>query len=196
MSDPVALDDGDDAPRKARRSRRLERHLKRGGAEELNIVSMIDVFAVLVFFLLVNSSIAASQLNVLSLNLPAADQTASPPDDEKLALSVSILPDSLVVADRNGAVRKLDNTAEGYNVSALAETLVEIKKTAPKEDSITLLISPDVAYDDVVKVMDAARLTPAAAKSMGLPSEMFPLISIGDAAGSAATPAGRSGATP
>jgi biopolymer transport protein ExbD len=185
MSDPVALDDGDEAPRKARRSRRLARHLKRGGAEELNIVSMIDVFAVLVFFLLVNSSIAASRLNVLSLNLPAADQTATPPDDEKLALSVSMLPDALVVSDRNGAVRRLANIPTGYNIAALSDVLVQIKKAAPKEDSITLLISPDVPYDDVVKVMDAARLTPAAAQSLGLPREMYPVISIGDAANAA-----------
>jgi biopolymer transport protein ExbD len=169
----------DEAPRKARRSRRLARHLKRGSSEELNIVSMIDVFAVLVFFLLVSSSITAARLNVLSLNLPSNDQVANP-DKPALQLTVSMLPDALVVSDRNGAVRRLDNTPAGYNLQALSDTLVETKKAAPGENTITLLVSPDVAYENVVKVMDAARLTPAEARNTGLPREMYPLISIGD----------------
>lgn len=177
----VNQDTGDEAPRKARRTRRLARHLKRGGNEELNIVSMIDVFAVLVFFLLVSSSITAARLNVLSLNLPSND-TVTPPDKQPLQLSVSLLPDSLVVSDRNGALRRLANTPGGYNLQALSEVLVETKKAAPSENSITLLISPNVPYDDVVKVMDAARLTPAEARNLGLPRELYPLISIGDAA--------------
>ena len=174
-------DTGDEAPRKARRSRRLARHLKRGDNEELNIVSMIDVFAVLVFFLLVSSSISAARLNVLSLNLPSNDATASP-DKPALQLSVSLLPDALVIADRNGALRRLDNTPAGYNLQALSETLVETKKAAPNENAITLLVSPNVSYEDVVKVMEAARLTPAEARNLGLPRELYPLISIGDAA--------------
>jgi biopolymer transport protein ExbD len=176
----VALDEEELPPRKARRTRRLQRHLRRGGNEELNIVSMIDVFAVLVFFLLTASSIAASRLNVLSLNLPTNDQS-TPPEKLPLQLSISLLPGTLVVSDRNGAIRQLDNTPAGYNIQALSEVLVEAKKAAPSENSITLLVAPDVPYEDVVKVMDAARLTPAEARDLGLPRELFPLISLGDA---------------
>lgn len=172
-------DEGDEAPRKSRRSRRLARHLKRGSSEELNIVSMIDVFAVLVFFLLVSSSITAARLNVLSLNLPSNDQV-TPPEKQPLQLSVSLLPEALVVSDRNGAIRRLENTPAGYNLQALAEVLVETKKAAPSENTITLLVAPEVAYENVVKVMDAARLAPAEARSLGLPRELYPLISIGD----------------
>jgi biopolymer transport protein ExbD len=181
MNSVVAQDDdGDEAPRKSRRSRRLARHLKRGGGEELNIVSMIDVFAVLVFFLLVSSSITAARLNVLSLNLPSND-SVTPPEKQPLKLTVSLLPDKLTVSDRNGAVRELYNTPAGYNLQALSQVLVETKKAAPTENSLTLLISADVTYDNVVKVMDAARLTPADARDLGLPKELYPLIAIGDA---------------
>lgn len=175
----AAVLDAEEPPRKARRSRRLARHLKRGGQEELNIVSMIDVFAVLVFFLLVSSSIAAARLNVLSLNLPSND-TVTPPEQQPLKLTVSLYPTALVVSDRNGAIRRLENTPEGYNLQALSEVLVEAKKAAPAENSITLLIDADVAYENLVKVMDAARLAPAEARALGLPRELYPLISIGD----------------
>ena len=66
-----------------RRVRRMERQHKFGGRTvHLNIVSMIDVFAVLVFFLLVSSSLAAARLNVISLNLPSPDRVSDPANQE------------------------------------------------------------------------------------------------------------------
>ena len=43
----------------------------RSRAVHLNLVSMIDVFAVLVFFLLLSASLAADSLNSLGLDLPS-----------------------------------------------------------------------------------------------------------------------------
>src|SRR3546814_2161790 len=73
----------------SRQSRRLERHQRmRARAVSLNIVSMIDVFAVLVFFLLVSSSITAAKLNVINLNLPSPDQQTTP-DKPPLQLTIT-----------------------------------------------------------------------------------------------------------
>ncbi|HEX4872998.1 MAG TPA: biopolymer transporter ExbD [Nevskiaceae bacterium] len=184
---PAAAED--DLKRRSHRTRRLARHLKRVRNEELNIVSMIDVFAVLVFFLLVSSSISAARLNVLSMNLPSDDQSM-PVEDKALRLTVALLPEAIEISDRNGPLRRLDNTPDGYNVLALSEVLVEAKKAAPQESSLTLLVSPEVSYDNLVKVMDAARLAPAEARALGLPRELFPQISIGDVAPSVSTGGG------
>ncbi|HUP93030.1 MAG TPA: biopolymer transporter ExbD [Solimonas sp.] len=166
----------------SRKTRRQERHHKvRSRAVELNIVSMIDVFAVLVFFLLVSSSLAASRLNVISLNLPSPDQNIAPEKDPPLQLTITVRAGSLLVSDRKGALRELANTPDGYNIQALTDVLVEAKKAAPAEESVTVLLEPDIAYDNLVKVMDAARLAPAEARAAGLPRELFPSISIGDA---------------
>lgn len=169
--------------KKTRQSRRLERHQRmRARAVSLNIVSMIDVFAVLVFFLLVSSSITAAKLNVISLNLPSPDQQIKP-DKPPLLLTVTLHKSSLDVSDRNGGLRHLDNTPEGYNLQALADLLVEVKKTAPAEDTVTLLLEPDIPYDDLIRIMDTTRFTPAEARAAGLPAEMFPNVSLGDAPG-------------
>ena len=83
----------------SRRNRRLERHARaRARAVHLNIVSLIDVFAVLVFFLLVSSSLAAARLNVISLNLPSPDKAATPQEQQKQSLSslpLMTLPNAL-----------------------------------------------------------------------------------------------------
>ncbi|QHS09222.1 biopolymer transporter ExbD [Sinimarinibacterium sp. NLF-5-8] len=171
----------------SRRHRRLERNARaRARTIRLNIVSLIDVFAVLVMFLLVSASLNAARLNVISLNLPSPDQTVAEQDEVPLQLTVTVRENGISVSDRNGAVRQIENTPDGYNIQLLADVLIEVKKAAPKEQTLTLLLEPDIDYDSIVKVMDAARTPPAEARANGLPKELFPQISIGDAA-----PAGR-----
>lgn len=168
-----------------RRSRRLQRHAKqRGKTTHLNIVSLIDVFAVLVFFLLVSSSISAARLNIISLNLPSPDQTAEPPPPDKLPLQLTITmrSDSMLVTDSRGVLGRFTNSGSGYDIAGLSELLVKVKQNAPDEKSVTLLFEPEIPYDNVIQVMDATRLAPMHAVQAGMKRELFPQISIGDAA--------------
>ncbi|MBA4284600.1 MAG: biopolymer transporter ExbD [Xanthomonadaceae bacterium] len=67
--------------------RRDQRHLRSGGAAVLNIVSLIDVFAILVFYLLVNA-LTVETLPVPSvLKLPDSEARAAP--TAALAISIS-----------------------------------------------------------------------------------------------------------
>ncbi len=62
------------------RAKRLARHHKRlGGASKLNLVSLMDIFTILVFFLIVNQSEVRVLQNSEKLNLPVsvADQLPS-----------------------------------------------------------------------------------------------------------------------
>lgn len=171
--------------RKQRRELRTHKLLSR--ETELNIVSMIDVFAVLVFFLLVNSSIVSSQLNVISMNLPE-ENAAPPPKEPPLALTIVVRAGSLAVGSRDMSLRTLPNTAEGYDLPALAKLLVEVKRKNSKEQNLTLSLEPEIPYNDLVHIMDTARQAPAAARAQGMPKEMFPNIALADAVADA--PAG------
>ena len=169
------------------RIRRLQRHNRtRSLAVRLNLVSMIDVFAVLVFFLLLSASLAADRLNVLGLDLPSPDAAPSEQPLHK-QLTVVIHRDRLELSDRQGRTVNIPNVAEGHDVKRLAAHLAEIKQAAPTEDQITLLLDQDVAYNVLVQVMDAARNLPAGVQLGDSRSrDMFPLISIGDAPQAAA----------
>lgn len=165
----------------SRRVRRMQREHKFGARTvRLNIVPLIDVFAVLVFFLLASASLAAARLNVIDLNLPSPDRTVSE-DTPQMQLTATVRRGVIEVADKHGAVRNIVSTPAGYNLAALSDLLVEVKKAAPGEQAITLLMEADVLYDDVVKIMDVIRLTPAEARAAGLPGELFPQVSIGEA---------------
>lgn len=170
----------------SRNMRRVTRRARRKRATELNIVSMIDILTVLVFFLLVN----ALGVSILGINLPSSD--ASPPDKPLKDLKVIVRPDSLTLGDTNGAIRAFPNNAGAYDYKGLGELLAQIKDREPNEDKITLLLDPTVPYDVLVQVMDTVRI------EVGTPGhpqrDLFPQIGVGDAPRTAAGAAPAGGA--
>ena len=149
------------------------------GRDDLNIVPMIDMMVILVFFLIFTA--VFSKTNILQLNLPA-NASAAPLDLPKgLKLEVIIRPDDLVVNDRNsGPLKVLENTPNGYDLDGLSEYMRRVKATYPQMTDATILPGPNVAYDTLVQVMDTVRVyeLPVAPFSK---AELFPDIAIGDA---------------
>jgi len=154
--------------------RRAARRLRRKRTTELNIVSMIDILTVLVFFLLVN----ALGVSVLGVNLPPPN--AEPPKTPPLSLRLIVRKDSLTLTDRDGTVGKpMPNGPTGYDFQDLADFIGQVKDQHSDEDKITLLVEPDVPYDVLVQAMDIVRMDPG---GHGKPErELFPQISMGDA---------------
>ncbi|HWJ34391.1 MAG TPA: biopolymer transporter ExbD [Steroidobacteraceae bacterium] len=149
------------------------------GRDDLNIVPMIDMMVILVFFLIFTA--VFSKTNILQLNLPASS-TEVPLDLPKgLKLEVIIRPDDIVVNDRNsGPLKTLANTPAGLDLDGLSEFIRRIKSQFPDMTDATILSSPATSYDILVQVMDAVRVyqLPVAPFSK---AELFPDISIGDA---------------
>ena len=157
----------------SRNMRRVTRRARRKRAMELNIVSMIDILTVLVFFLLVN----ATGVSILGINLPSSD---SPPTDQPLKnLKVVVRMDGLTVADENGPLKQFPTTGGVFDYAGVGDLLAQIKDREPTEDKITLLMDPTVPYDVLVQVMDVVRLQPG---TPGHPQrDLFPQIAMGDA---------------
>lgn len=168
----------------SRETRRALRRAKRKRGSELNIVSMIDILTVLVFFLLVNSI----GVSILGINLPSA--SASTPEPPPHALSVVIRQNDLTMADNGGVIKSFPKTEAGYDFAGLADLAKQVKERLPEETKITMLLEQGIAYEALVSAMDAVRAdnTTKSAK----PIDLFPQIAIGDAPQLAAP----AGATP
>src|SRR5450631_4460354 len=148
------------------------------GRDDLNIVPMIDMMVILVFFLIFTA--VFSKTNILQLNLPASS-TAVPDLPKGLKLEVIIRPDDIVVNDRNsGPLKTLANTASGYDLENLSEFMRRIKSQYPQMMDATILSGPNITYDALIQVMDTVRVyqLPVAPFSK---AELFPDIAIGDA---------------
>ena len=148
------------------------------GRDDLNIVPMIDMMVILVFFLIFTA--VFSKTNILQMNLP--NSSSAPLDLPKdLKLEVIIRPDDIVVNDRNsGPLKLLANTANGYDLEKLSEFMRTVKSQFPEMNDATILSGPNTTYDTLVQVMDTVRVyqLPVAPFSK---AELFPDISIGDA---------------
>ena len=149
------------------------------GRDDLNIVPMIDMMVILVFFLIFTA--VFSKTNILQLNLPANNPAQIVDLPQGLKLEIILRPNDIVVNDRNsGPLKVILNTPTGYDLENLSVFMREVKSQFPQMTDATMLMSPDVAYDDLVQVMDTVRVyqLPVAPFSK---AELFPEISLGDA---------------
>jgi biopolymer transport protein ExbD len=143
------------------------------------LVPMIDIFTVLVTFLLMTA--VFSKTVVLQLNLPAAaTEFKEPPPG--LVIEVMVRKNLLQVADRNtGPLATLPNKATGYDYEGLTEYLKRVKAKFPDKTDATILLEKDTPYDILVQVMDRVRVLEVPQGLTTVQAELFPDISIGDA---------------
>jgi len=164
-------------------SRLRHRHRRKSVSAELNITAFMNLMVVLVPFLLMTA--VFSHLTILELNLPDGANKASN-DKPGFQIQIIINHDALLIADSKGglikriAVDNQDDSGKQYRV--LRETLKQIKARLPKKTDATILSQSDTSYETLVKVMDTVRVYPALVDGQTISAELFPDISIGDAA--------------
>ncbi len=166
--------------RGSRIARRQTRNYSRyRGRNDINIVPMLDVMTILVFFLLFTA--VFSKTNILELNLPAsATQPLELP--KVLELEVVVRQTAIEVADRNtGVLKTLPLGAEGHDLAGLSLFLQRVKIQFPDKRDATVLLEPDVPYELLVQVMDTVKSFEATASGRPARGELFPVIAVGDA---------------
>ncbi len=136
------------------KAKRIARHKRRGLASgKLNLVSLMDIFTILVFFLMVNSS---SDVQVLNrdgkIDLPVS--TAERLPDETLVITVS--HDAIIIAGRT-IISRADFIAFDGNVEPLVagELKYQLSKSVQPVESrpITVMADKDLPYAFLKKLM-------------------------------------------
>ncbi len=158
---------------------RLIRRLRRDNGEALNLVPMIDIFTVLVTFLLMTAVFYRTV--ILELNLPTAQNESTPPPPT-LQLEVMVRKAKIQVADRGtGLLQEFPNGIKGYDLNALSQFLQRVKERFPSKLDAAILLEQDIPYDTLVQVMDTVRVVDQKQGERTVQAELFPEISIGDA---------------
>lgn len=149
---------------------------------ELDITAFLNLMVVLVPFLLITA--VFSRIVILHLNLPtgAGSQQA---DAKKVTIEVIVRKDLIEIGDGKQIVLRIPNTEEGdYDITALGETLAEIKRNYPSKQDSIVLMEGDLEYQVLVSIMDAVSTLEVEMEDGSFESyELFPQISIGDAPG-------------
>jgi biopolymer transport protein ExbD len=153
-------------------------HARYRGRHEINVVPMVDMMLILVFFLIFSA--VFTKTNILELNLPGAD-SAVPDLPEGLNLEVIIRKSGIEIADRGtGLLRTLPLTGEAYDFKGVSDYLQLVKSKYPDKTDATILLEQDVEYETLVKVMDTVRVFQVPGSQWDM-AELFPDVSVGDA---------------
>lgn len=135
----------------SKRAQRMDRRHKKNKPSALNLISLMDIFTILVFFLLVNSSEVTTLPSTKDVQLP--ESTAEQLPRETVVVKVTadtILVQGKPIISIAGAMRS-NNTV----IPALQAALL---RAAPKVDAgvekeITILGDESVRYPVLKKVM-------------------------------------------
>ncbi len=159
---------------------KLKRQLARAeqGETSLNLVSMIDMFTVLVFFLLVTSTqILFVDTRSLGLSLPGAP-TAAADAAPRQDIEIVVRQDQISIGDSAGGVIA---TVAANDLAGLQAVLVELKRRAPTVRKVSVLAEQNLPYQSLVSVLDRVRGYAAVQNGVAVQAELFPEIALGDA---------------
>ena len=137
--------------------------------ELLNLTPMMDVFTVLVVFLLITA--VFTSITIMDLSVPT-NTGASAANKPNFAIEVIVRKAGLEIANGRSVEAAIPKIDDKYDLKKLSELLLALKAKYPEKEDATVLMEPKVEYDYLVQVMDTVR---------GASTPLFPKISIGDA---------------
>lgn len=150
-------------------------------AVELNITAFMNLMVVLVPFLLMTA--VFSHITILDLNLPPPGSEADQPKKPPFELRLTIRSNMLVLSDnQRGLIKRIPKRDKAHNYALLKQTLKQIKARFPDKTALTILAEKNTRYDDLIQAMDASRSYQTLYQGEQVYAELFPDISIGDAA--------------
>lgn len=138
------------------RAKRLKRHYGRGRHQgKLNLVSLMDIFTILVFFLMVNSSSDVQVLNQDNgIQLPVSSAERPPAD----VLALTVTDEDILVNGRPvvklAALLSFDGEVEPALKEELAYQAGRSASPAPEAGRpITILADRELPYELLKKIM-------------------------------------------
>lgn len=120
---------------------------------ELLLVPMIDIFTVLVTFLLMTA--VFSRITVMDLDLPSAD--GGPVTEPAFRLEVIVRQAGFELTNGKDVIAAVPKVNGEYDLKRLSELALALKRDHPDVDDASVLLEPAVKYDDLIHVMDAVR---------------------------------------
>ena len=128
------------------------RHMRKPA--ELLLVPMIDIFTVLVTFLLMTA--VFSRITVVELDLPSAADGPAVTEPE-FRLEVILREEGFELTNGSSVIAAVPKVGGKYDLKALSEMALSLKRDHPDVVDASVLLEPQVAYDDLIQVMDAIR---------------------------------------
>jgi biopolymer transport protein ExbD len=120
---------------------------------ELLLVPMIDIFTVLVTFLLMTA--VFSRITIVELDLPSSQSTTV--STPSFRLEVIVRKEGFELTNGSNLIATIPKVNGSYDLKTLGELVLSLKRDYPDADNASVLLQPDTPYDDLIQVMDVVR---------------------------------------
>jgi len=146
----------------SRRAKRMEKHHARRNQPTLNLVSLMDIFTILVFFLLVSSSSVQQLPKKKDIHLPTSVAIKAPRE----TLIIAITQRNIIVQGREVAViEQVMRNASPRIKSLEKELLFQFSKSAAvktadgkiKGKAVTIMGDENIHYELLRKILATCR---------------------------------------
>ena len=137
--------------------KRAARNARHGNSLDMNLVSLIDVFTILIFFLLSNSGVET--LPAASVHLPVSSAKKDPKQTVVVVVNANeITVDGLKVADVAPLANATDDLIPGLKaeLDIVSARPVALAENASKAHAVTIMGDKDIPYQLLRKVMYTA----------------------------------------
>lgn len=136
-------------------SRRKKRH----GAEKPNLIPILDAVFIFIFFLLMSANFI--KIFEIGSDVPMISDAEPPKNEKPLALTLQIAQNTINIMTGvpSTLVRRIGKDEKGaYKLNELHDYLLELKKGHITEKTVIFEPVTNLNYEDIVKIMDAARM--------------------------------------
>lgn len=145
----------------SRRAKRMERNHKRNKQSALNLVSLMDIFTILVFFLLVSSSNVQQLPNSKDISLPTSVAEKAP----KETLVIAITQDSIIVqgakvSNINDVLQSSDTLIPNLEKELrFQSSKTRVREKSQQGRSVTIMGDENIPYQLLRKILATCRQT-------------------------------------
>jgi biopolymer transport protein ExbD len=163
---------------------RQHHYRRRADPPDLDMTTFLNLMVVLVPFLLITA--VFSRITIVELSLPSSAGGAAV-SDPKFRVEVIVRDAGLELTNGTVPIAAIPKRDDGeYDLAQLGELVMALKRQHPDTDDASVLLEPQIEYDNLIQVMDVVR-------SVAVPAEegaedqqprriaLFTDISIGDA---------------
>jgi biopolymer transport protein ExbD len=146
---------------------------------ELLLVPMIDIFTVLVTFLLMTA--VFSRITIVELDLPSSSGASMAPP--QFRLEVIVRKEGFELTNGSALIAAIPKVDGAYDLKALGDLVLSLKRDYPDAQDASVLLQPEIEYDHLIQVMDVVRSAELPANSelvaelepaLGAPTEPIP----------------------
>ena len=135
------------------------RRKRKEPVKRLNLIPILDAVFIFIFFLLMSANFI--KIYEVQSDVPIVSTKTPPKNKKPLALTVKVTKKGLNVYKGvpSKLIKSIKKTPEDtYNLEALHDTMINLKKSYKEERSVVLEPLIDIEYESIIKIMDAIRM--------------------------------------